>query len=54
MGSYAELAKRFAEYASLGVDTFALAAHPHLEEAYHLGTRLPRVRDHLNALRSAG
>ncbi len=45
VGSYEELAARIGEYAALGVDTFLLSSQPHLEEAFHLGTKLlPLVR----------
>ncbi len=45
VGSYAELAARIGEYAALGVDTFLLSSQPHLEEAFHLGSKLlPLVR----------
>lgn len=49
VGSYADLADRIERYARAGVDVFALAGNPHLEEAYHLGTQLlPQVRKRLS------
>lgn len=55
VGSYAELAARIEEYAQAGVSVFALAANPHLEEAYTLGTQLlPLVRGRVAQQRRLG
>ncbi|MEU4566896.1 LLM class flavin-dependent oxidoreductase [Micromonospora sp. NPDC023956] len=44
VGSYAEVAARIDEYATLGVDEFILSGWPHLEEARRVGDEvLPRV-----------
>lgn len=44
VGSYGEIAERLREYATAGVSTFVLGAHPHLEEAYTLGEHvLPAI-----------
>ena len=40
VGSYEEVAERIANYAKVGVSTFALSANPHLEEAYRIGEQL--------------
>ena len=45
VGSHEEVAERFAEYESLGIDTFILSAYPNLEEAVHVGKDLlPRLQ----------
>lgn len=45
VGSYEQVAERLSELAALGVDSFILAATPHLEEAYRVGERvLPLLR----------
>lgn len=45
IGSYEQVAQALAEYADLGVTQFILAAVPHFEEAYRVGTYvLPQVR----------
>jgi alkanesulfonate monooxygenase len=44
VGSHEEVAKRFAEYESVGIDTFILSAYPNLEEAVRVGEDLrPRL-----------
>jgi len=49
IGSYDEVAAALADYAQLGVTQFVLAAVPHFEEAYRVGTHvLPRVRQLTN------
>jgi alkanesulfonate monooxygenase len=51
VGGYDTLAERFAEYRALGVDSFILSAHPHLEEAYRIGEQLlPLIRDRAGAI----
>ena len=46
VGSYEEVAERIANYAKVGVSTFALSANPHLEEAYRIGEQLlPLVKE---------
>jgi len=40
VGSYTDIAARINEYIGLGIDTFALSANPHLEEAYRIGESL--------------
>ncbi|MEE6260762.1 LLM class flavin-dependent oxidoreductase [Plantactinospora sonchi] len=45
VGSYAEVAERLDEYATLGVDEFVLSGWPHREEALRVGRHvLPRTR----------
>jgi alkanesulfonate monooxygenase len=45
VGSHDEVAERFAEYASLGIDTFILSGYPNLEEAVRVGEDLlPRLK----------
>ena len=45
VGSYDEVAAALAAYAALGISQFVLAAVPHFEEAYRVGTHLlPRFR----------
>jgi alkanesulfonate monooxygenase len=45
VGDYAQVAKRLAEYAEIGISSFVLAASPHFEEAYRVGEQvLPQVR----------
>jgi alkanesulfonate monooxygenase len=49
IGSYDEVATALAAYAHLGVTQFVLAAVPHFEEAYRVGTHvLPLVRQLTN------
>ncbi|WP_416902490.1 hypothetical protein [Micromonospora echinospora] len=44
VGSYAEVASRIDEYATLGVDEFVRSGWPHREEARRVGAEvLPRV-----------
>jgi alkanesulfonate monooxygenase len=40
VGSFEEIATRIADYAAAGISLFALAANPHLEEAYRVGEQL--------------
>lgn len=45
VGSHDEVAERFAEYESLGIDTFILSGYPNLEEAVRVGEDLlPRLQ----------
>ncbi|WP_216849235.1 LLM class flavin-dependent oxidoreductase [Pimelobacter simplex] len=47
VGSYAQVAARLEELVEIGVDSFILAAVPHLEEAYRIGSEvLPRLSFH--------
>jgi len=49
VGSYDEVANALANYAQLGITQFVLAAVPHFEEAYRVGTHvLPLVRQLTN------
>jgi alkanesulfonate monooxygenase len=49
IGSYDEVANALANYAQLGITQFVLAAVPHFEEAYRVGTHvLPLVRQLTN------
>lgn len=49
IGSYDEVASALAAYAAQGITQFVLAAVPHFEEAYRVGTHvLPRVRQLTN------
>ncbi|MDB5396686.1 MAG: class flavin-dependent oxidoreductase [Rhodospirillales bacterium] len=51
VGSYDALADRFAEYHELGIDSFILAAQPHLEEAYRIGEQLlPLIGDRAGSI----
>lgn len=44
VGSHEEVVERFAEYESVGIDTFILSAYPNLEEAVRVGEDLlPRL-----------
>jgi alkanesulfonate monooxygenase len=44
VGSHDEVAERFAEYESIGIDTFILSGYPNLEEAVRVGEDLlPRL-----------
>lgn len=48
VGSYAQIEQGLAEYAQAGIDSFVLAAVPHLEEAYRIGEHvLPGLRARL-------
>ncbi len=40
IGSHEQVARRIAEYESLGVDTFIFSAYPNLEEAVRVGEDL--------------
>lgn len=54
VGSYAQVTEQLAAYAQAGVDSFVLAAIPHLEEAYRFGEHvLPALRRRIDDLRRA-
>jgi alkanesulfonate monooxygenase len=46
VGGYDTLADRFGAFHQLGIETFILSSHPHLEEAYRIGEQLlPLIHD---------
>lgn len=61
VGDPETVAKRFLEYADLGIETFILSGYPHLEEAYRVGELLfpllpisqPETADSANSRRTA-